>query len=461
MKRPISWSMRFALLISAVFAFSAIVAGGVAWSLQSQDLSKRLQSDVLTVAQGLASIANDADRQDLIEQVDAEAAASQNGAKLVAFVDGATGESYGNMIVARPFAGTRRLVPGVDMTLTQPLSDQAPEAYVGVGIQTKVGWVIVARDEAWVSDGRELLLTSTAWGLGLALSLAIAFAIFIARRNEARIMRMEQVLDAVGAGDTSLRINETADDDLARLAAKVDVTLDRLEAGIESIRQVSTDVAHDLRKPLTRLRIRLEPLALDQTNPSSLRGEVGAALADLDSISATFDAILRLSRLQSGTVKPERAAFDLSQLASEIFEDFAPVAEDAGHHLRFERAENGLPLMGDRELIAQAIINLFENAIRHCPPPAHIVMSVGAERGRPFVSLTDDGRGIAAEDRARVTHRFVRLDNARSSPGTGLGLSLVRAIADLHGAALDLSDAKPGLIAKLIFTADDESATHG
>lgn len=451
MTRPLSWSMRFALAVSAVFAFGAILAGSVAWMLQSQELSRRLEADVAAMAQSFAATARQGDRRDLVEQVNAQATATRNGAILVAFVDAATGDTVGNMRLDAPFDGPRHLVVGRDVTLLDAPTDQAPEGYYAYGVRTGLGWVVVARDDAWIVEGREILLASTGWGLGLALALAIAFAVFIARRNEARIARMEHVLDAVGAGRTELRIRETGDDDLARLAVRVDATLDRLEAGIAAVRQVSTDVAHDLRAPLSRLRMRLEPQALDRDNPEPLRQEIGAALADLDAISATFDAILRLSRLQSGKVDLRRDEIDLVALAVEVEDILGPSAEETGHSIRL--ALPGVPVMatGDAELLTQALVNLVDNALRHCPAPCEVVVTVAQKQGASILSVCDNGPGIPEQDRARVTDRFVRLDASRTTQGTGLGLSLVAAIAKLHDARLSLDDNHPGLCARLEF----------
>lgn len=442
--------MRFALTLSAVFALGALLAGAVAWVLQSQELSRRLEGDIAAIAQGFAATARMGDKTDLTEQIDAQARAVQDGSFLVAFVDAATGETTGNMRLDQPFAGHRRLNPGKDFTVDLPVSVDLPEQYYAFGTQTPLGWIMVARDDAWIVEGREIMLTTTAWGLGLALVLAFAFAVFIARRNEARIARIGLVLDEVGAGRTDLRIRETGNDDLARLAARMDVTLDRLEDGIAAIRQVSTDVAHDLRAPLARLRMRLEPQVLAPETPEEIRRELGAALVDLDGVAETFDAILRLSRLQSGMVEIPRAPVDLAALAAEIGEILRPTAEDMGHTLILDVPDTPAMTTGDGELITQAMVNLVDNALRHSPAPATVTVTVTGG-ARPSVTVADTGPGIPTQDRARVTDRFVRLDSSRHTAGTGLGLALVKTIAELHGATLTLDDNAPGLRAVIRF----------
>jgi signal transduction histidine kinase len=457
MKRPLSWSMRFALALSTVFVIAALSAGGVSYVLQSRVLSQRLAADVQAMAEGLAHPAQEGDRPDVVEQISAQLLAARDASTLVAFIDPQTGDTIGNLRVATPFVGGRRLETGHGLTVVGAPRGNAAEAYYAYGIRTDLGWIIAARDVAWIVDSGKVLLQTTAWWLGVALVLSTAIALVIARRNERRVLEMERVLDAVGAGRFDQRIHDRAADDLAELAERVDRMLDRLEAGIAAIRQVSTDVAHDLRAPLARLRMRLEPSALDHGLPAETRHEIGAALADIDAISQTFDSILRLARLQSGSVERHVAPVDLCALARDTQEILGPSAEDSGHTLQLDLPAGAVIVSGDGELLSQALINLVDNALRHCPAPARVVLAVKGGAGTPEVSVCDNGPGIAPEDRPRVVERFVRLDRSRTTPGTGLGLSLVAAIADLHGAALLLEDNHPGLCARLSFPAQGPS----
>lgn len=427
-----SSSLRFALTVSGVFALAALVAGGISYDLQSRDLAARLQADVQRLAE---SLARTQDPQDLGEQIAALIATAPDGALIVDWQGG--GRTLGNVDVPSPFTGARHLDAERDRLRLNPPVDQPPEGYFAYGTPVAGGWLMVGRDDAWLTENREILLATSAWGLGAALVLTVALALAIARRNEARILRMQQVLEAVGAGDHARRIGETRGDDLGRVAREVDLTLDRLEAGIAAIRQVSTDVAHDLRAPLSRLRMRLEPL------PGP---EIAGAVAELDAISATFDAILRLARLQSGTVPLAEDRLNLSQLAAEIVEIFEPSEAETGHRVTWQ----GGPVMvrGDRELLLQALVNLVDNALRHSPP-GPVEIRIGTEGAFGTIAVCDHGAGIAPEDRARALQRFVRLDPSRSRPGTGLGLAMVAAVATLHHGHLELADNGPGLCAKL------------
>jgi signal transduction histidine kinase len=446
-QRRMSWSMRFALMISGVFAGAAMLAGAIAYVLLSGELTDRLRHDVESMAGNLAYTLQNGGPQDLLEQIDALSANVRDGSAVAAYMDPEGHQIAGNFSPDHPFAGHRALRVGRDMSIAVGLNGVVPTDYFAYGLQTPQGWIITGRDADWVMENTEVLLQGTAWGLGVALILSIMLAVFIARRNETRIERFEDVLTAVGAGAHDLRVVDDGHDDIGRLAGRVNHTLEQLEAGIAAIRQVSTDVAHDLRAPLARLRMRLEPHVLAEQTPDGLRDDLGRALEDLDGISATFDAILRLSRMQAGLVPLQVDAFDIAALCRELAEMLAATAEDAGH-----RFKTDLPLTvtahGDRDLIAQVILNLTDNAMRHCTMPADIHLSVQAGPDGWLLSVTDTGPGIPSADRKRAMERFVRLDASRNTSGAGLGLSLVTEILRLHGSELHLSDNLPGLRAE-------------
>ncbi|MDX2485347.1 MAG: ATP-binding protein [Pseudodonghicola sp.] len=445
--------MRFALALSAVFTMGTLAAGGLSYVFLSREMTQRLSTDVQSNAESLARIAATGDRTDLREQILAQVRSSHDGASLFAFVDADTGQTIGSLHLAKPFEGPRRLAVGVDIQKGDSTGTELADAYRAFGIRTEIGWVMAARDEAWVAESGEILIQTAVWSLCLAMLLSIGLALIIARRNERRIDSMDRVLGAVGAGEIDKRIRDGGSDDLAELATRVDQMLDRLEAGVEAIRQVTSDVAHDLRAPLARLRMRLEPQALSAEVPQETRHEIGSALVDIDAISGTFDAILRLARLQSGTVERRSDPVDLVGLATTICEIMGATIEEAGHTLRTDLPGHPVIVAGDSDLLAQALSNLVANAAQHCPPPARITVRLTMQDNRPVLSVADDGPGIPEADRARVLDRFVRLDASRSTGGTGLGLSLVSAITALHHARVVLADNAPGLRVLIHFQA--------
>jgi signal transduction histidine kinase len=261
---------------------------------------------------------------------------------------------------------------------------------------------------------------------------------------------IEATAVAITSGDLSqrARVGE-ADDEFDRVAISLNAMLDRIAGLIANLRQVTGDLAHDLRTPLARLRNQLETMK-HPGSEGALTGSLDRAVEQADDVLTLFNAILRISELEEGGLHRAFSPVDLSGLLADIGDSHLPLAEDRNHHLRLS-VEAGLTVQGDRELIAQAVINLIENALRHTPDGSTVELGVRRDGDRIAVTVRDNGPGIEEADRARVQQRFVRLEAARSTPGHGLGLSLVRAIADLHRAELMLGDVNPGLSVELRF----------
>lgn len=447
MKLPYSSSLRLALAISSLFVLTALLAGVLTYVLQTRAMSNQLAEDVKGLAAGLAQIAAQGDKQDLIEQTEAHSSSVGDSSLIAVFVDGTSGEEFGNAKIVSPATGAHELLVGRDVTF-KIMADNKPDSYFAYGIDTPLGMVVVGKDDAPLLENQRILLTTMGLGLGLALVLAIGLAFAIAGRTEGRIARIGRVLDAVGNGDYDKRIGTMTRDDLGHLASMVDQTLDRLVSGIEAIRQVTTDVAHDLRAPLGRLRIRLEPLALSEKLPPPIRHEMGSALSEIDAISATFDAILRLSRLESGAVQLAAEQVDVVEILEDVSDLFNSTAEGR-YSITVNVSSTVLMCSCDRELITQAVVNLLHNSVKHSSHPVHITLTARTDGSDCVISVGDDGPGIPVEDRDRVLKRFVRLDASRRTPGTGLGLSLVAAIAERHGARLELLDNQPGLLVNI------------
>jgi signal transduction histidine kinase len=218
---------------------------------------------------------------------------------------------------------------------------------------------------------------------------------------------------------------------------------------MEGLRQVSTDIAHDLRTPLSRLRQQLEETR-EAESIDRYEAGVDLALAQTDQILTIFRSLLRIGTLEGGVGRQRLDMVDLSEVMNRVHLAYRPVAEDAGKTLTATHAV-GISVRGDAELLAQMTTNLIENAINHTPPGTNISTSLFSQDERVIVTVADSGPGIPAEERAKVLTRFYRLDRSRGTPGAGLGLALVAAIAALHGVLLFLEDNKPGLSIKLKF----------
>lgn len=302
------------------------------------------------------------------------------------------------------------------------------------------GALVVGRDLTAARALEQRLLTGAGWVGGAVLLLGLAGGLLIGRSVARRAAAMDAALAAVQGGDLDRRLPaRPGGDEFDRLATRINATLDRLQALMAALREVTDDIAHDLRTPLTRLRQRLDDAARAPTAAA-----IGAAQAEADRLLEIFAALLRIAQVESGTQRAGFTAVDLSAIAEFVAEVYAPAAEEHGQTLA-TAIEPGITTTGDPALLTQMLANLVENAIRHGRPGGQVSLAVGADG----IVVADDGPGIPEAEREKVFRRFHRLDASRSTPGSGLGLALVRAVADLHGIGIVLEDAAPGLRARL------------
>ena len=287
-------------------------------------------------------------------------------------------------------------------------------------------------------------------GCAAAVLLVAVFGGLLIRRSLlARVHGISQTSAAIVEGDLSHRLpTYRGEDELEMLARTINSMLDQIEHLVLSVRNVSNAIAHDLRTPLAELRSRLEELTVTRPGPDETFTEIDGAIADADRVIAIFNALLRLAEIDSGTRRSGFVQVDLSEVAAEVVEFYQPVAELKGIVLSFS-SDGGLPVPGDPLLLAQAIGNLVDNALKYAQQDG--IISVAVKRGAGVeIRVCDDGPGIADEEKSKVVERFYRSDASRGTPGVGLGLSLVAAVARQHGGSLELRDNRPGLCASLV-----------
>jgi len=291
------------------------------------------------------------------------------------------------------------------------------------------------------------------WSSALVIVLGLAGGFFVSRRVLNRIDAMTETAHTIMAGDLAGRLPVAGTgDELDRLADNVNAMLERIEALMRGLKEVSDNIAHDLKTPLTRLRNRCEQALRGAKGEADYRTALESTIAESDELIRTFDALLMIARAESGHARDNMTEFDAAEIARDVGELYEPLADEKGLALTVD-APAAAPVRGNRELVSQALANLVDNAIKYAGPkrtetnnvPAEIVVKAGADGDRVTLTVADHGPGIPDTDRDRVVERFVRLEQSRSQPGSGLGLSLASAVARLHGGELKLEDNHPGL----------------
>jgi signal transduction histidine kinase len=317
---------------------------------------------------------------------------------------------------------------------------------MGFGLTLPDGsFLLVAQDSTRLTDMQHAIVRAFAWASGLTLLLAIAGGALLGTNFLRRIDTITRTSRAIMEGDLSARIPvRGTHDEIDQLIVSLNAMLARIQQLMDGLRQVSSDIAHDLRTPLGRLRQQLEDARERATTTADYQTATEAAIEEADELLATFSALLRIAQVEAGAQRSAFAAFDLSGLVRSLGETYEPVAEDAGHLLQVA-VEDGISLTGDRQLVAQLLTNLLENALRHTPEGTRITLCLMRTATGIEMAVADNGPGIPDSERERVFDRFYRLDRSRSTAGSGLGLAMVKAIAGLHGLSIRLEDARPGL----------------
>ena len=322
--------------------------------------------------------------------------------------------------------------------------------------------LLVGRDLEERERLYDIILAAGQWSIALVIILGLAGGFFVARRVLHRVDAMTETSRTIMAGDLSGRLPTAgSEDELDRLAVNLNVMLDRIEALMRGFKEVSDNIAHDLKTPLTRLRNRAEEALRSSKGESDYRAALEGTIEESDELIRTFNALLLIARAESGHASTPMAEFDAAEITRGVGELYDPLADDKGLTLRVE-ADATLPMRGNRELVTQALANLVDNAIKYARPyvaetdanAADVMVEAHEDGDRIRLSVSDRGPGVPAGDRERVVQRFVRLEQSRSEPGSGLGLSLVSAVAHLHGGELRLDDNGPGLKATLVLPRD-------
>jgi signal transduction histidine kinase len=300
--------------------------------------------------------------------------------------------------------------------------------------------LLVGRDIKELEAFKSLMLRAMSWGLAMTLCLALVGGIMMSTSMLRRIEAINQTSRDIMTGDLSRRIPTLGTgDDFDKLAANLNAMLDQIEHLMAGIRHVSDNIAHDLKSPLTRMRNRLEQMQFIPDNAESHQQKVSAIIVEADHLLATFNALLRISRIESGGQGNVEVCLDLAHLVGDAVEFYEALAEEKQQTLTLN-LKTPLNILADRDLLFQALANLLDNAIKYTPEKGHIHVLLEQKEQQAVLSVIDNGEGIPAAERDHVLQRFYRLERSRSTPGNGLGLSLVSAVIALHHADIDLAD---------------------
>lgn len=302
------------------------------------------------------------------------------------------------------------------------------------------------------------VLITLAWGFGVTLVLSLAGGILTSRGILRRIDGINATSREIMAGDLSRRIPVSGKgDEFDQLAGNLNAVLSRNETLLASMKQVTDNIAHDLRSPLGRLRSRLEDLLKGPADEARRRDVIERSIAEADDLLKTFSALLSIAQAESGAPRQHFEPIDLAALVWDVAELYEPVAEEKGLKLDV-RVDAAATIPGSRHLLFQALTNLIDNALKYAAGGRRLTLALRAEEGHAIVEVADTGPGIPQAARDKVVERFYRLDSSRTTPGSGLGLSLVAAVAGLHGGTLELADNRPGLSARLVFPVEAKSS---
>lgn len=440
-----STSARLSFLYAALIVAAFSIVGVVIWFTARNTAEFKLREDIELE---ISAISTELKREGLQPMLEAIQARAEHPGSLEYWVTDANGHrlagdfpamggpnGWRHISIGQGSSGAERREEMLIHTVTLP-----------GGIRLSVG-----DDLRLARAVQDSILSTMAPIGGAAVLICLIVGILVTRRALSRMETLNATLEKVAAGDVSARYQASAapSSDIEGIGLAINMMLDRIEQLVGDVQQVTRDIAHDLRTPLTHLQQRIEQAKLE-TDETARIAAMETAQQKVAEILRIFDALLRLSEIESGAAGKRFKSIDLAAIVEKVSDAYQPDIEDSGHHLQVA-VPSTCQVLGDSDLLAQAAANLIENAMRHTPPGTNIMVRVFADNDRVGLEVSDDGQGIPARDGERVLKPFVRLDKSRSTRGSGLGLSLVAAIARFHGAKMAMTDAQPGLRVTLTF----------
>ena len=449
--------VRFGLIYASLFGASSLALAAFLWWSTAGLLDRQNEAAIMVDIQGLVERFEEGGLVALIDTIEQRIAGNIDDDAVYLLVDAGLQRLAGNLDrwprgVPAEFEWTDLRVDRGGMHGLARVRNE----------DLKFGLhLLVGRDVGSRLQLRRVVGDAMLWAAVIAVLLGTVGAMAVRGLFRATLADVSATALAVSAGDLTRRVKVTGhSDEFDVLAETINDMLDRIARLMDGVRQVSNAIAHDLRTPITRARMRLEDAATHARTEADLRQAIERAQSDLDGIVAVFQALLRIAEIEAGARRSAFSRVDVAPLLTDLAELYEAAAEETGQTLVARIPPDGV-VFGDRDMIQQAIANLLDNAMKFSPPSGVIRLSAHVLAGAVEIVVADDGPGIPAPDLGRATERFFRGETARSTPGSGLGLALVQAVAMLHGGALRLDDNAPGLRAVLVLPTGEQPSDGG
>lgn len=435
--------LRLALVLVVLFGSVSLLSLAASYAVTRAAFEQSIRDDL---AQDLAGFRAAPSARAVALLVQAESQETDPDRLVLSYVTH-TGRIYGNGAVARDDEGFHII------SLEEGRA-QLDGEYLALNERLYGGRLTIARSRAEIEALQTVFLNILWISLLPTVLIALSGGLILARRSQRHVEVIRAALERLTGGDLGARVVRTPrwSDDLSSIGEAVNVMAGAQERNVAALRQVSSDIAHDLKTPVQRVSLQLEALT-EVVGDGAGADLVARTREEVDGISAVFTSLLQLAQVENGTLKGQFKPVDLAELCRTMVEIYEPTATERGQALRFSGSAQA-EVSGEKNLLGQLVANLLENAVNHAGAGADIEVSIIQKAQGATLLVTDNGPGIPEEERAKVTQRLYRLDQSRNTPGNGLGLSLVEGVARLHRAVLSFEDAVPGLRVKVRFAAE-------
>lgn len=432
-------AFQLTLVYAALFVLSVLVLFGILYWSTIGSISRQIDATIDTEILGLAEQYERQGLAGLVEVIEQRIGRDPDGRSIYLFADANLRPLAGNLqqwptAAASPYGRIEFMKVFAD---GRSVPVRAKILSVGRNFRMLVG-----RDIRELAQISKVFERAAVWGIAVVLALALCGGLLMSLSAQRRISIINRTARRIIGGDLSERVPMSgARDEYDGLAGNINAMLDQIETLLEQVRHVGDSIAHDLKTPLTRLRNRLESLATADSRSSE---ELSECVAESDRLLATFNALLRIARIESGAYRAAFVNIELTEIVNDACDLYQAAVDEKNLTLQLQ-CETKVPMFGDRELLAQAMTNLLDNAVKYTPSGGRIDVTVGLCGDSARIMVSDNGPGVPSGEISSIQQRFVRLDAARSAPGNGLGLSLVLAVVDQHQGRLLIDNNKPGL----------------